>query len=202
MLSKIIGAGTYLDLKTRDNTSLGKIIFSKYNNRIGELIPIKIDAINATYKQASSFDITSYGNFNLEIYDLYFTVNGKPFYPIKVSSSSDTVVTECDYGDANSLATKSFVEDLVNGIHKPSRKLPFVNNIYTIKSSKNFFGVPIFLDYLYGEYKGTDRIIFDTNNDRQYVYPLISLNKNIINTKMSYKVKSETLDVSDIKFKY
>lgn len=202
LLSKITGAGTFLNLKTSDNFSLGEIIFTKYNNRIGELIPIKIDVINATYKEVSNFEITSYGNFNLEIYDLYFTVNGKPFYPIRISSSSDTVVTECDYGDPNSLATKSFVEDLVNGIHKSSYKLPFVNNIYTVKSSENFFGVPIFLDYLYGEYKGTNRIIFDTNNDRQYVYPLRSLNKNIINTKTSYKVKSETLDVSDIKFNH
>ena len=48
------------------------------------------------------------------------------------------------------------------------------------------------------------KIIFDTDNDRQYVYPLRSLkdNKSMVNTKVNYKVKSETLNVPNVKFNH
>lgn len=144
-----------------------------------------------------------YKNLDFEIQDIYVKLNDKVYYPKRLTYPETTIVEETPLVlDDNSIATKSFVEDLIGGIHKPDFELPFVNNIYTVKSSQNFFGVPIFLDYLYGEYQGTDRIIFDTDNDRQYVYPLRSLNKSMINTKVNYKVKSETLNVPNVKFNH
>lgn len=178
---------------TKNNTDIGQLRL--YNDTR--------TATNTGYINDLRFNV--YKNLDFEIQDIYVKINDKVYYPKSLSYPETTIVEETPLVlDDNSIATKSFVEDLIGGIHKPDFELPFVNNIYTVKSSQNFFGVPIFLDYLYGKFKGTDRIIFDTDNDRQYVYPLRSLkdNKSMINTKVNYKVKSETLNVPNVKFNH
>lgn len=188
-----------------NTTNNGVIGFGQFknNNTIGYLRHYN-DSRTATgtgYINDLRFDV--YKNLDFEIQDIYVKINDKVYYPKRLIYPETTIVEETPLVlDDNSIATKSFVEDLIEGIHKPDFELPFVNNIYTVKSSKNFFGVPIFLDYLYGKHNGTDRIIFDTDNDRQYVYPLRSLNKSMINTKVNYKVKSETLNVPNVKFNH
>ena len=175
----------------------------KNNNTIGYLrhYNASVTATGAGYINDLRFRV--YKNLDFEIQDIYVKINDKVYYPKRLSYPETTLVEETPLVlDDNSIATKSFVEDLIKGIQKSDFELPFVNNIYTVKSSKNFFGVPIFLDYLYGKFKGTDRIIFDTDNDRQYVYPLRSLNKSMVNTKVNYKVKSETLNVPDVTFNH
>ena len=172
-------------------------------NTIGYLRHYNDSVIASNKGNISDLRFNLYTDLDFEIQDIYIKINGKVYYPKYLSYPETTLVEETPLVlDDNSIATKSFVEDLIGGIHKQDFELPFVNNIYTVKSSKNFFGVPIFLDYLYGEYQGTDRIIFDTDNDRQYVYPLRSLNKVMVNTKVNYKVKSETLNVPNVKFNH
>ena len=190
---------------TKNNALIGGFGQFKNNKTIGYLRHYNksITATGTGYINDLRFNV--YKNLDFEIQDIYVKLNDKVYYPTSLSYPETTIVEETPLVlDDNSIATKSFVEDLIGGIHKPDFELPFVNNIYTVKSSKNFFGVPIFLDYLYGKFKGTDRIIFDTDNDRQYVYPLRSLkdNKSMINTKVNYKVKSETLNVPNVKFNH
>ena len=175
----------------------------KNDNTIGYLrhYNASVTATGTGYINELRFNV--YKNLDFEIQDIYVKINDKVYYPKSLAYPETTLVEETPLVlDDNSIATKSFVEDLIGGIHKQDFELPFVNNIYTVKSSKNFFGVPIFLDYLYGKFHGTDRIIFDTDNDRQYVYPLRSLNKSMVNTKVNYKVKSETLNVPNVKFNH
>ena len=177
--------------------------FKNNNNPIGYLkhYNASVTATNTGYINDLRFDV--YKKLDFEIQDIYVKINDEVYYPKRLWYPETTIVEETPLVvDDNSIATKSFVEDLIRGIHKQDFELPFVNNIYTVKSSQNFFGVPIFLDYLYGKFKGTDRIIFDTDNDRQYVYPLMYLNKSMVNTKVNYKVKSETLNVPNVKFNH
>ena len=188
------------------NTINGSIIQYgdfRTDNTIGYLRHYNDSVIASNKGNISDLRFNLYTDLDFEIQDIYIKINGKVYYPKYLSYPETTLVEETPLVlDDNSIATKSFVEDLIGGIHKQDFELPFVNNIYTVKSSKNFFGVPIFLDYLYGKYEGTDRIIFDTDNDRQYVYPLRSLNKSMVNTKVNYKVKSETLNVPNVKFNH
>ena len=192
-----------LGLYNKSNKSLFHFGDFRTDNTIGylRLYNASVTATDTGYINDLRFDV--YKNLDFEIQDIYVKINDKVYYPKRLWYPESTIVEETPLVlDDNSIATKSFVEDLIRGIHKQDFELPFVNNIYTVKSSKNFFGVPIFLDYLYGKYQGTDRIIFDTDNDRQYVYPLRSLNKSMVNTKVNYKVKSETLNVQDVKFNH
>ena len=188
------------------NTTNNAIIYFgdfRNDNTIGYLRHYNDSTIASGNGNISDLRFNLYKNLDFEIQDIYLKINDKVYYPKSLVYPETTLVEETPLVlDDNSIATKSFVEDLIKGIHKQDFELPFVNNIYTVKSSKNFFGVPIFLDYLYGKFKGTDRIIFDTDNDRQYVYPLRTLNKSMINTKVNYKVKSETLNVPNIKFNH
>ena len=192
-----------LELYTTSNNALFNFGDFRTDNTIGylRLYNASVTATNTGYINDLRFYV--YANLDFEIQDIYVKINDKVYYPKSLVYPETTIVEETPLVlDDNSIATKSFVEDLIGGIHKQDFELPFVNNIYTVKSSKNFFGVPIFLDYLYGKFKGTDRIIFDTDNDRQYVYPLRSLNKLMVNTKVDYKVKSETLNVPNVKFNH
>ena len=188
---------------TINNALIGGFGQFKNNKTIGYLRHYNKSMTTTGTGYIKDLRFNVYKKLDFEIQDIYVKINDKVYYPKRLVYPETTIVEETPLVlDDNSIATKSFVEDLIEGIHKPDFELPFVNNIYTVKSSKNFFGVPIFLDYLYGKFKGTDRIIFDTDNDRQYVYPLRSLNKSMVNTKVNYKVKSETLNVPNVKFNH
>ena len=194
-----------IGLYNKSNNALFYFGDFRNDNTIGYLRVYNATVVATGSGYINDLRFSVYTNLDFEIQDIYVKINDKVYYPKSLIYPETTLVEETPLVvDDNSIATKSFVEDLIEGIHKQDFELPFVNNIYTVKSSKNFFGVPIFLDYLYGKFKGTDRIIFDTDNDRRYVYPLRSLkdNKSMVNTKVNYKVKSETLNVPNVKFNH
>ena len=153
-------------------------------------------------------------NTEMYIYDLTIMINGEP-----VNYSDDfideTGESSVSY-EESPIASKAYVDSRIGGYIKSDKTLPFVNNIYTVgtKSSDMKFAVPIFLDYLYGEYKRVNkhnRITFDrtsvlssnpTNdnlNDRMYVINGVK-NKKVYNKKETVKLNCDKHNVTPLNF--
>ena len=134
---------------------------------------------------------------NIATYDL--KLNNGCRMKLTLDKSKIKAGTSTFYTKQQTLLSKECIKTV-----KPSEKttLPFANSIYVTQGSSRPHAVPIFLDYLYDG--RNNKILFENGEDRYYIGGAIgspnSQNTNIINTKKTLKLKSDTLDVEPISF--
>lgn len=166
---------------------------------------LTIEWMNLYYGDGKTFveGINLYSNTyisqtnNIAIYDLTLT-NGCRMKLI-LDKSKIKAQNNVFYTKQQTLLSKECIKSV-----KPSKKttLPFANTIYVTQGSSRPHAVPIFLDYLYDG--RANKILFENDDDRYYIRNAVGSpngqDTNIINTKKTLKLKSDTLDVNPLKF--
>lgn len=120
-----------------------------------------------------------------------------------IAEDASGIVME-DTLEIQPLATKKDLYELtetkVDKIVKKDFTLPWVDNLFVVSSKYNKKILPVFIDYLYNG--NNDKILFDSDSDREYLYPRAynpDKTQIYVNQK-TLKFKSDTLNVADVNF--
>ena len=152
--------------------------------------------------RVTSVKLSYRGTFDVELYDLFIVSDGVR-YEITDLNPECTIISDITDTQANKeLVTQDYLHNNYNKRYKKDFTLPFPNTIYTVDSIANRKCVPIFIDYLYGEWGMPDeeRILFASGDDRVYMEAQEDLDNMQVKTE-TLSFTSEALNVADVNFK-
>ena len=190
-----------LSLGSTNNMSGLSIDVQNNYNRYGETVYTQ----NITPKgstRVTSVKLSYRGTFDVELYDFFIVSNGVR-YEITDLNPECTLISDITDVQANKeLVTQDYLYNNYNKRYKKDFTLPFPNTIYTVDSIANRHCVPIFIDYLYGEWGMPDeeRILFASGDDRVYMEAQEDLDAMQVKTE-TLSFTSEARNVADVNFK-
>lgn len=190
-----------LSLGSTNNMSGLSVDVQNNYNRYAETVYSQ-DIIPKGNTRVTSVKLTYRGTFDVELYDLFIVSDGVRYEVTELNSECTLISDITDVQANKELVTQDYLYNNYNKPYKKDFTLPFPNTIYAVDSVKNRHCVPIFIDYLYGEWGMPDeeRILFASGDDRVYMEAQEDLDAMSVKTE-TLSFTSEGLNVADVNFK-
>ena len=190
-----------LSLGSTNNMSGLSVDVQNNYNRYGETVYTQNITPRGSSK-VTSVKLIYRGTFDVELYDIFIVSDGVRYEVTDLNPECTLISDITDIQANKELVTQDYLHNNYNKRYKKDFTLPFPNTIYAVDSEKNRHCVPIFIDYLYGDWgmPNEERILFSSGDDRVYMEAQEDLTNMQVKTE-TLSFTSEALNVADVNFK-